>query len=88
MEIESVLRETCDRVLGAPGVEPLPPAGIMSVPLGAGAVKRTGVYVPLLERKRMATPEEINERWRLGRGAKKLERRTAAKTAPEDGGDE
>ena len=37
-------------------------------------VKRAGVYVPLLQRKRMPTPEEVNERYRLGRGAKKLGR--------------
>ena len=68
--------------LGAPGVAPLPPGAIMSVPLGAGAVKRAAVYVPLLERKRSLTPEEVNARYRLGRGAKKLERRAAVAPAP------
>ncbi|KAI0752150.1 tRNA pseudouridine synthase [Fomes fomentarius] len=64
--------------IGAPGVEPLPQGAMMSVPLGGGMVKRAGVYVPLLQRKRMLTAEEVNERYRLGRGAKKLERKTAA----------
>ncbi|KAI0744773.1 tRNA pseudouridine synthase [Earliella scabrosa] len=64
--------------IGASGVEPLPPGAIMSVPLGGGMVKRAGVYVPLLQRKRMPTPEEVNERYRLGRGAKKLGRKAAA----------
>ena len=63
--------------IGAPGVEPLPPGAMMSVPLGGGIVKRAGTYVPLLQRKRMPTPEEVNERYRLGRGAKKLERKAA-----------
>ena len=64
--------------IGAPGVEPLPPGAIMSVPLGGGMVKRAGVYGTLLQRKRMPTPEEVNERYRLGRGAKKLGRKAAA----------
>ncbi|EJF59244.1 tRNA pseudouridine synthase [Dichomitus squalens LYAD-421 SS1] len=64
--------------VGAPGVEPLPPGAMMSVPLGGGMVKRAGVYVPLLQRKRMLTPDEVNERYRLGRGAKKLERKAAS----------
>ncbi|KAI0742667.1 tRNA pseudouridine synthase [Daedaleopsis nitida] len=67
--------------IGAPGVDPLPPGAMMSVPLGGGMVKRAGTYVPLLQRKRMPTPEEVNERYRLGRGAKKLERKAAASSA-------
>ena len=64
--------------IGGSGVQPLPPGAMMSIPLGGGMVKRAGQYVPLLQRKRMLTPEEVNERYRLGRGAKKLERRAAA----------
>ncbi|RDX43651.1 tRNA pseudouridine synthase [Lentinus brumalis] len=72
--------------LGAPDVEPLHPGAMMSVPLGGGMVKRAGTYVPLLQRKRMPTPDEVNERYRLGRGAKKLGRKAAPTTADE--GDE
>ncbi|KAI0695287.1 tRNA pseudouridine synthase [Cerioporus squamosus] len=72
--------------LGAPGVEPLHPGAMMSVPLGGGIVKRLGTYVPLLQRKRMPTPDEVNERYRLGRGAKKLGRKAAP--AVVDEGDE
>ena len=50
-------------------------------------VKRAGVYVPLLQRKRMPTPEEVNERYRLGRGEKKLGRKAAA-AAPEPTADD
>ena len=35
----------------------------------------------ILERKRMASPEEINERYRLGRGAKRLGKREAVAAA-------
>ncbi|KAI0632823.1 tRNA pseudouridine synthase [Trametes polyzona] len=64
--------------IGAPGVERLPEGAMMSLPLGGGMAKRMATYTPLLERKRMLTPEEVNERYRLGRGAKRLERRAAA----------
>ncbi|KAI9068845.1 tRNA pseudouridine synthase [Trametes sanguinea] len=75
--------------LGAPGVDVLPPGAMMSVPLGGGMVKRMATYTPLLERKRMMTPEEVNERYRLGRGAKRLEKRAAAASAvADDDGDE
>ncbi|PIL26057.1 hypothetical protein GSI_11811 [Ganoderma sinense ZZ0214-1] len=67
--------------IGAPGIAPLPPGAMMSVPLGGGMVKRAGTYVPLLQRKRMPTPEEVNARYRLGRGAKKLERKAAVAAA-------
>ncbi|KAH9856341.1 tRNA pseudouridine synthase [Lenzites betulinus] len=76
--------------VGAPGVERLPEGAMMSLPLGGGMVKRAAVYTPLLERKRMLTPEEVNERYRLGRGAKKLERRAAiaGNGGADDDGDE
>ena len=74
--------------LGAPGVEPLHPGAMMNIPLGGGIVKRTGTYVPLLQRKRMPTPEEVNERYRLGRGAKKLGRKAVAPQASPDDADE
>ena len=69
--------------INAPGVEPLPPGATMGVPLGGGSVKRVATHVPLLERKRALTAEEINERYRLGRGAKKLGQRAAAATQDE-----
>ncbi|KAI0830109.1 tRNA pseudouridine synthase [Trametes gibbosa] len=76
--------------VGAPGVGGLPRGAMMSLPLGGGMVKRAAVYTPLLERKRMLTPEQVNERYRLGRGAKKLERRAAVagEAGAEDDGDE
>ena len=61
---------------------------MMNIPLGGGIVKRTGTYVPLLQRKRMPTPEEVNERYRLGRGAKKLGRKAVAPQASPDDADE
>ncbi|KAI0668901.1 tRNA pseudouridine synthase [Trametes maxima] len=64
--------------IGAPGVDALPPGAMMSLPLGGGMVKRAATYTPILQRKRMLTPEEVNARYRLGRGAKKLEKRAAA----------
>ncbi|OJT14250.1 tRNA pseudouridine(38/39) synthase [Trametes pubescens] len=74
--------------IGAPGVEALPEGAMMSLPLGGGKVKRAATYTPLLERKRMLTPEEVNTRYRLGRGAKKLERRAAALAVADDDADE
>ncbi|PPQ76752.1 hypothetical protein CVT26_000143 [Gymnopilus dilepis] len=47
----------------------------MNIPLGGGTFKRNLKYVPLLERKRLDTVEVMNERWRLGKGMRKEERR-------------
>ncbi|KAJ6614669.1 pseudouridine synthase, partial [Mycena sp. CBHHK59/15] len=51
---------------------------LMNVPLGGGMFQRTAKYLPLLERIRGDHFEVVNERWRLGRGAKRDERRKAA----------
>ncbi|KAJ8472933.1 hypothetical protein ONZ51_g8190 [Trametes cubensis] len=74
--------------IGAPGVEPLGPGGMMALPLGGGMTKRAAAYTPLLERKRGLPAEQMNERYRLGRGAKKLERRAAANAGADDDADE
>ncbi|KAJ7737905.1 pseudouridine synthase [Mycena maculata] len=56
----------------------------MNLPLGGAEFRRIAKYVPLLERNRGAHFEVVNERWRLGKGARREERRKAA----EDDGDE
>jgi tRNA pseudouridine38/39 synthase len=60
------------------------------IPLGGGAYKRIGQekYVPLLRRNRLDTVEAANERWRLGKGLRRNERRKAAEAAVEDDGNE
>ncbi|KAF8797665.1 pseudouridine synthase [Phlegmacium glaucopus] len=47
----------------------------MNIPLGGGTFKRSLKYMPLLERGRLDTVEVMNERWRLGKGMRKEERR-------------
>ena len=47
----------------------------MNIPLGGGTFKRSLKYVPLLERGRLDTFEVMNERWRLGKGKRKEERK-------------
>ncbi|KAJ7079771.1 pseudouridine synthase [Mycena belliarum] len=49
----------------------------MNVPLGGAEFRRTAKYVPLLERNRGDHFEVVNERWRLGKGARRDERRRA-----------
>ncbi|KAJ7512660.1 pseudouridine synthase [Mycena galericulata] len=56
----------------------------LNLPLGGGEFRRTAKYVPLLERTRGDHFEVVNERWRLGKGARRDERRKVA----EDDGDE
>ncbi|KAJ6507390.1 pseudouridine synthase [Mycena vitilis] len=56
----------------------------MNVPLGGAEFRRTAKYIPLLERNRGEHFKIINERWRLGKGARRDERRKAA----EEDGDE
>ncbi|KAI0334139.1 tRNA pseudouridine synthase [Cubamyces sp. BRFM 1775] len=74
--------------IGAPGVEPLGPGGMMALPLGGGMAKRAATYTPLLQRKRMLTAEQINERYRLGRGAQKLSRKVTTDAVADDDTDE
>ena len=47
----------------------------LNIPLGGGTFKRSLKYVPLLERGRLDTVEIMNERWRLGKGTRREERR-------------
>jgi tRNA pseudouridine38/39 synthase len=66
----------------------LPPK--LLIPLGGGTYKRTGQekYVPLLRRNRLDTVEAANERWRLGKGLRRNERRKAEEAPVEDDGNE
>lgn len=67
--------------------EILPSAPLkFSIPLGGGAYKRTGQekYVPLLKRNRLEAVEVVNERWRLGKGFRRNERKKAAEGASDD----
>ncbi|KAF8968732.1 pseudouridine synthase [Flammula alnicola] len=61
---------------------------VMNIPLGGGTFKRSLKYVPLLERKRLDTVEVMNERWRLGKGQRRDERRKAEGDGAEDDGNE
>ena len=65
----------------------LTPSTILPIPIGGGVVRRTAIrgYVPLLRRKRLDPVEVINERWRKGKGSKRVEK-TANNV--DDGGDE
>jgi len=69
---------------------PLVPPMKLLIPLGGGTYKRTGQekYVPLLRRNRLDTVETANERWRLGKGFRRNERRKAAEDAVDDDGNE
>lgn len=53
------------------------------IPLGGGTYKRTGQekYVPLLRRNRLDAVEVTNERWRLGKGFRRNERRNMVEGA-------
>ncbi|KAM0789068.1 hypothetical protein ACM66B_003131 [Microbotryomycetes sp. NB124-2] len=46
-------------------------------PNGAGRFSRRATYVPLLQRVRGDSPEVVNERWALGRGAEQMAQRAA-----------
>jgi tRNA pseudouridine38/39 synthase len=50
----------------------------INIPLGGGTFRRSLKYVPLLERGRLDTVEVMNERWRLGKGMRREERRQQA----------
>lgn len=67
----------------------VPPMKLL-IPLGGGMYKRTSQdkYVPLLQRNRLDTVEVMNERWRLGKGFRRNERRKAAEDAADNDGDE
>jgi tRNA pseudouridine38/39 synthase len=47
---------------------------IFHIPLGAGTYKRTGKYVPLLERDRKDSVEVVNARWLATKGARRAQR--------------
>ena len=67
----------------------LSPQTILPIPIGGGVVRRTAVrgYVPLLRRNRLDPVEEVNERWRKGKGSRRVERATEG-AEEDDGGDE
>ena len=79
--------------IGAPDSVPIPPGGSFGFPLGGATYKRGAKYVPVLEKKRLASAEEVNERWRVGRGrkqwAKRVEKQaqysTSTANAPAEG---
>ncbi|KAF8591759.1 tRNA pseudouridine synthase [Ramaria rubella] len=50
---------------------------ILNVPVGGGSHIRTAKYKPLLTRERGESAEVVNERWRQGRGKKRLAERIA-----------
>ncbi|KAJ7875347.1 pseudouridine synthase [Mycena olivaceomarginata] len=56
----------------------------VNVPLGGAEFRRTAKYVPLLERNRGEHFEVVNERWRVGKGARRDERRKAAEEEGEE----
>ncbi|KAJ7041169.1 pseudouridine synthase [Mycena alexandri] len=56
----------------------------MNVPLGGAEFRRSVKYTPLLQRNRGDHFEVVNERWRVGKGARRDERRKLL----EDDGDE
>ncbi|KAF8067920.1 pseudouridine synthase [Lyophyllum atratum] len=64
--------------------EPTLPAKLL-VPLGGGTYKRTNQdkYTPLLRRNRLDHVDLVNERWRLGKGFRRDERKRAAEGAGE-----
>ena len=49
--------------------------GAVAYPLGGGAYRRAAKYTPVLRRNRLDTVDVINERWRLGKGSRKAERK-------------
>ncbi|KAJ7875349.1 pseudouridine synthase [Mycena olivaceomarginata] len=56
----------------------------MNLPLGGAEFRRTAKYVLLLERNRGEHSEVVNERWRVGKGARRDERRKAAEEEGEE----
>lgn len=62
---------------------------MMNIPLCGGTYKRVGKYVPVLERNRLDSVEVANERWRVGKGMRRMERkRVGAGVAEDEGGEE
>ncbi|KAI0789178.1 pseudouridine synthase [Abortiporus biennis] len=73
--------------VGAPGTTPLPSSQqggknsnpVLSIPVGGGIYRRGARYIKVLERKRLDDVEVANERWRLGKGKRRLEKLAAQK---------
>ncbi|KAH9948477.1 pseudouridine synthase [Amylocystis lapponica] len=63
--------------LGRHDTQAIPEGSVLSIPLGAGTFRRGANYVPLLKRPRGEMVELVNERWRVGKGARQMERRAA-----------
>ncbi|KAI0317151.1 pseudouridine synthase [Amylostereum chailletii] len=55
--------------------------GVFSIPTGGGTFRRTGKYVPVLERKRLEHVDIVNERWRQNKAGKA----DAGRLADDDG---
>lgn len=58
---------------------------VINVPLGGGVFKRLQKYKPLLERNRLDVVEVMNERWRLGKGSRRVEKRRQTESEIEYG---
>ncbi|EPS98939.1 hypothetical protein FOMPIDRAFT_1024481 [Fomitopsis schrenkii] len=67
--------------IGGESAEPLRKDSVLAVPTGGGMYRRSAEYTPLLQRGRTDSVEAINERWKLGQGARRLERKAAAAAA-------
>lgn len=50
---------------------------VLSIPLGGGMTRRTSakLYTPILQRKRLDHVDIVNERWRVGKGGRRAERK-------------
>lgn len=57
-----------------PDSPPIPKGVVFGVPLGGAQQKDTALYVPILERQRLDPVEVSNERWRVGKGARRAAR--------------
>ena len=60
------------------------PQQAIQVPLGAGTSKRVIKYQRILDRKRLDPVEVANERWRLGKGFRKSEKRRLIEEGDEE----
>ncbi len=68
--------------LSATGVDLTSAPDAFNIPLGGGTSKRVVTYMPLLQRKRLDSVEVANERWRVGKGMRREERRREAEEEP------
>ena len=77
LEDPEKLQESKERVWGGKAKQEA-----IHVPLGGGTEKRFVKYVRVLQRKRLDPVEVANERWRVGKGKRKSERKRAVAEEP------